>query len=237
MNEVQQKFNQLITDTSTFLKHQQEVYGDEIYSDYDINELILTPTEKKQQRLLKFYKQIRFCQKCELSQTRHNLVFGAGNPNADIMLIGEAPGHEEDFQGKPFVGTAGQLLTRILAAINLKREDVYITNIIKCRPPQNRDPLPTEQKTCKSYLYRQIEVIEPKFILILGRIAAQVLLDTSKSMTELRGKVYNYKDIQLIVTYHPAALLRNYQWKKDTWEDVRLLQKLYQNVNESNLKR
>ena len=231
MNTVQQKFDRLITEVSVFFKNQQEVYSDVIYTDYNFDELVLTPIEIKNQQLIKFSEQIKNCQNCKLSEGRHNVVFGAGNADADIMLIGEGPGHEEDFQGKPFVGAAGQLLTKILAAINLTREEVYIANIVKCRPPQNRDPLPEEQEVCKEYLKKQIELIEPKFILALGRVAAQALLNTTKPMNQLRGTVYDWEGIKLIVTYHPAALLRNPQWKRATWEDVQVLQKLYREIN------
>lgn len=231
MNEFTKEFDRLITGITGYLNYQREIYGNEFYSDYDINEIALIPTEIKEQRLLKFQEQIKFCQKCKLAQTRSHLVFGSGNPNANIMLIGEAPGYDEDIQGKPFVGAAGRLLTKILEAIKLTREEVYIANILKCRPPQNRDPLAEEQMLCKPYLERQLEIIEPKFILALGRIAAQVLLDSTNPINELRGKVYDFDNKKLIVTYHPAALLRNSQLKKAAWEDVQLLQGLYQTTN------
>jgi DNA polymerase len=143
------------------------------------------------------------------------------------MLIGEAPGRDEDLSGVPFVGRAGQLLNKILEAIRFKREDVYIANIVKCRPPNNRDPLPSEVEKCEPYLKKQIDIIQPKFILALGRIAGQTLLRTNASLTQLRGKVHNYHGIKLIVTYHPAALLRNPHWKRPAWEDVQFLRKLY----------
>ena len=143
------------------------------------------------------------------------------------MLIGEAPGYEEDKTGNPFVGSAGQLLDKILNAIKFKREDVYIANILKCRPPQNRDPLPDEIKICRSYLKQQILMIRPKIILALGRFAGQTLLNTEASLNQMRGKVHDIKGIKLVVTYHPAALLRHAEWKRPTWEDVQLLRKMY----------
>jgi DNA polymerase len=143
------------------------------------------------------------------------------------VLIGEAPGADEDAQGEPFVGRAGQLLNKILEAIQFKREDVYICNILKCRPPNNRDPQPEEIHACEPHLWKQIELIQPKLILCLGRISAQVLLKTNASLTELRAKVHNYRGIPMMVTYHPAALLRNPHWKRPTWEDVQKFRKLY----------
>lgn len=167
------------------------------------------------------------CQKCTLGSTRTNFVFGVGNPQADLVLVGEAPGAEEDLKGEPFVGRAGQLLNKILEAVNFKREEVYICNILKCRPPNNRDPLPEEVAQCEPYLWKQLEIIKPKIILCLGRIAAQVLLKTNDSLTKLRGTMHDYRGIKLMVTYHPAALLRNPNWKRPTWEDVQRLRKEY----------
>jgi uracil-DNA glycosylase len=162
----------------------------------------------------------------DLSGTR--LVFGTGNPDADLMLIGEAPGLQEDKEGEPFVGRAGQLLNKILAAITFRREDVYIANILKHRPPNNRDPLPEERDRSLPYLYRQIELVNPKLILCLGRISAQTLLNTTEPMKNLRGRFHPFLDgRELLVTFHPAALLRNPAWKRDTWEDVQLLRKRY----------
>lgn len=170
---------------------------------------------------------INTCTKCPLGHTRTNFVFGVGDPHAEIMLIGEAPGAEEDAQGEPFVGRAGQLLNKILEAISFRREEVYICNILKCRPPNNRDPQPEEIDACEPHLWKQIELIKPKLILCLGRISAQVLLKTNASLTELRAKVHNYRGIPMMVTYHPAALLRNPHWKRPTWEDVQRFRKMY----------
>lgn len=178
--------------------------------------------------LEQFQAKICTCMQCPLGATRTNFVFGSGNPNADIMVIGEAPGADEDEQGLPFVGRAGQLLTKILESIEMPREQVYICNILKCRPPNNRKPLASETDQCEPYLWKQIELIKPKFILALGLTAANTLLKNKESMTALRGKVHDYQGISTIVTYHPAALLRNPDWKKHTWEDVKFLRKLYQ---------
>lgn len=167
------------------------------------------------------------CMKCRLGSARKNFVFGVGSPNAKLVLIGEAPGADEDEQGEPFVGRAGQLLNKILAAVQLRREDVYICNILKCRPPNNRDPFPDEVDSCEPFLKKQLEVIAPKLILCLGRIAGQTLLKTNASLTELRKNVYRYEGIKVMVTFHPAALLRNPNWKRPAWEDVQKMRKLY----------
>jgi DNA polymerase len=156
-----------------------------------------------------------------------NLVFGVGNASADVMIIGEAPGFNEDKQGEPFVGQAGQLLDKIMEAIRFKREDIYITNILKHRPPNNRDPKPEESQRSLPYLLRQIELIDPKLILCVGRISATILLNENSSLKNLRQKFHPFHGRELMATYHPAALLRNQQWKRPTWEDVQMLRKRY----------
>lgn len=166
------------------------------------------------------------CAKCELHQSRTHTVFGTGNPDADLVFIGEAPGQDEDLQGEPFVGRSGQLLTKILGAIGYAREDVYICNILKCRPPGNRDPQPAEVQQCEPHLRRQLAILRPRAICCLGRVAGQVLLGTDASLGRLRGTVHFYAGIPVTVTYHPAALLRNPGWKRDTWDDVRRLRAL-----------
>lgn len=161
-----------------------------------------------------------------------NLVFGVGNPTADLMIIGEAPGAEEDKQGEPFVGAAGQLLNKILAAIDFQREDVYIANILKHRPPNNRNPNAEERERSLPFLLRQIDLIEPKLILCLGKVAAQTLLDSDESLGRMRGKFHPFRGkYELLATYHPAALLRHAQWKRPTWEDVQLLRKRYDELD------
>ncbi|MFC1563218.1 uracil-DNA glycosylase family protein, partial [candidate division KSB1 bacterium] len=173
------------------------------------------------------YNDIKDCRKCGLYSTRTKFVFGKGNPDSKLILIGEAPGRDEDLKGEPFVGRAGQLLTKILKAISLNREDVYIANILKCRPPDNRDPLESEVEMCLPHLNEQIKLIKPKIILCLGRVSANCLLQLKMSMKELRGKIYDYRGIKMLVTYHPAALLRNPNLKRPTWEDVQFVRKLY----------
>ncbi len=162
------------------------------------------------------------CEMCPLHATRTQTVFGVGSHSAQWIVIGEAPGADEDRQGEPFVGRAGQLLTQMLRAVGFKREDVYIANILKCRPPNNRDPRPDEVKSCSSYLLRQIELLQPKLILAIGRIAAQRLLNTDETIGRLRGKVYRYgsTSVPLVVTYHPAYLLRSPLQKRKSWADL-----------------
>lgn len=176
-------------------------------------------------------KMICDCTNCVLHKGRNKFVFGSGNPNADVMVIGEGPGAEEDKQGLPFVGRAGKLLTDILKAIKFEREEVFIGNIVKCRPPDNRTPLPAEMDTCIPYLKKQIELIKPKLILCLGLTAAKGLLKKKESLTNLRGQIFEYEGIKTMVTFHPAALLRNPNWKKDCWVDVQKFRKLYDEIN------
>jgi uracil-DNA glycosylase len=182
---------------------------------------------EKTETLEDLNKMICGCQKCALGKTRNKFVFGVGNPNAVAMLVGEAPGADEDAQGEPFVGRAGKLLNDILKAVDLTRNDVYIANILKCRPPNNRDPLPSEEETCMPYLQKQIELIKPKIILCLGRIAANGLLGKKLSLAALRESKYELNGIRVMATYHPAALLRNPNWKRGCWEDVKAFKKLY----------
>jgi uracil-DNA glycosylase len=171
-------------------------------------------------------ERIRTTHCCALCPSRTNAVPGEGNSQARLFLVGEGPGATEDAQGRPFVGQAGNLLNGILEAIEVPRDSVYITNIVKCRPPQNRKPLPDEIAACIPYLHRQIEIVQPKVLLALGSTAAEAMLGVRKSLGELRGKVHTYNGIPLVVTYHPAALLRNPNWKKPTWDDVRIARQL-----------
>ena len=208
-----------------FLKQQRELGLDALplpFGDTDVDVLVLPD-----KNLETLQKQALNCRACQLCEGRSTVVFGCGNPQADIMFIGEAPGAEEDKQGVPFVGAAGQLLTRMIEAMGLQREEVYIANVIKCRPPNNRDPLPEEIAQCEPYLIQQIEMVSPVVICTLGRFAAQTLLKTTDSMGRLRGRVFDYCGVKLVPTYHPAALLRNAQWKRPTWEDLKRVRNLY----------
>jgi len=198
-----------------------------------INENIFPEEFQKADTLQELNTLICECQKCSLGKTRTKFVFGVGNPHTKAMLIGEAPGHDEDLQGEPFVGRAGKLLNDILKAINFAREDVFIANILKCRPPNNRDPLPLEMETCIPYLHKQIELINPKVILCLGRVAASGLLNKKLSLGQFRESEHEFNGIKVIVTYHPAALLRNPNWKRGCWDDVRKFRKIYDELTAS----
>ena len=162
------------------------------------------------------------CTRCKLhTQGRKQVVFGVGNPDADLMFVGEAPGGDEDIQGIPFVGRAGQLLTKMIEAINLRRDDVYIANVIKCRPPGNRNPEPDEIAQCEPFLFQQIEAIQPKVIVALGSFAAKTLLRSEESISRLRGRIYDFRGAKLIPTFHPSFLLRSPDRKRDAWEDLK----------------
>lgn len=169
-------------------------------------------------------QEVAGCTRCgELASTRTQTVFGVGDPHARLVFLGEAPGADEDKQGEPFVGRAGQLLNKILEACKLRREDVYILNILKCRPPANRNPLPEESQNCRRFLHRQLELIKPEYICCLGSVAAQNLLETTETIGKLRGTVHQFHGVKVVCTYHPAYLLRNPSAKKQTWEDMKLL--------------
>ena len=163
------------------------------------------------------------CKRCKLYGERHHIVFGEGNPRADLVFVGEAPGRDEDMQGKPFIGRAGQLLTDIIKAMGLERKDVYICNILKCRPPKNRNPEPDEIATCEPFLIKQLEAIQPSVICAMGKFAAQTRLKTETAISLLRGRFHSYHGIKLMPTYHPAYLLRNPGAKKQVWQDVQMI--------------
>ena len=235
------EMHDFLSDARRYFVQQQDLFGNVLYGDDDMKHQKKTPAATgtgmwsaypdepwvQSTTLDELNDQIHECVKCPLGLTRTKFVFGTGNPQSKVMFMGEAPGADEDAQGEPFVGRAGQLLNKIIEAIGMKREDVYICNIIKCRPPNNRAPLPVESETCTPYLLKQIELIKPKFIISLGRTAAQWLLQTNDSLGAMRGKTHDYNGITVIVTYHPAALLRNPEWKRPTWEDMKMFKKLY----------
>jgi DNA polymerase len=173
-------------------------------------------------------KELGDCKRCELHRTRRTVVFGEGNEKAALMFIGEGPGYDEDVQGRPFVGKAGQLLTKIIESIRLPREEVYIANIIKCRPPQNRNPEPDEIQCCNPFLMKQIRVIRPRIICALGTFSAQTLLKTDTKISALRGKIFDLEGIKVIPTFHPAFLLRNPERKREVWEDMKKIAELLQ---------
>ncbi len=173
------------------------------------------------------------CQACRLAATRRKVVFGSGDPRARLMFVGEGPGAEEDRQGLPFVGPAGELLTRILRAIGLDRDQVYIANVVKCRPPDNRDPLPDEAAACRGFLEAQIDLVSPLVLVALGRVAAQALLGTAAPISRLRGEWHVVRGVPTRATYHPAALLRNTALKRPTWEDMQLVRERLKELSEA----
>jgi DNA polymerase len=186
---------------------------------------VKTGGSTKEDMLKIVHQEMANCQLCPLGKTRKNLVFGVGNPEAKIVFVGEAPGADEDEQGLPFVGRAGQLLTDIIKAMGYQRKDVYICNILKCRPPGNRNPQPDEISKCESFLKKQLQIITPKIICALGTFAAKTLLNTDIPISALRGRFHSYEGIKLMPTYHPAYLLRNPSAKKQVWEDVQMIMK------------
>jgi uracil-DNA glycosylase family 4 len=203
---------------------QADLFGDgPVEKEPDLSGLDMTSLEKM----------VSTCTRCHLSRTRTNTVFGSGARDAGIVFIGEAPGRDEDLQGLPFVGRAGKLLTKILDSVGMSRDEVYITNILKCRPPENRDPQEDEVKACEIYLGRQIELIDPVLICALGRIAGQNLLKCNTPLATLRQNVHFYNDTKVIVAYHPAALLRNPNLKRAAWEDIKMIRRMYDEELES----
>lgn len=177
--------------------------------------------KSKHYRLADLEKGVKKCRRCPLYKTRRHYVFGDGNPNAKLMFVGEAPGRDEDLQGLPFVGRAGKLLTKIIEAMGLNRSQVFIGNILKCRPPGNRNPSPEEVQACRQYIDEQIEIIKPKVVCALGKFSAQTILETTEPISSLRGRFFEYKGSKLLPTYHPAYLLRNPKDKRLVWEDMK----------------
>ena len=202
-----------------YLEQYKTIYGKNIY---------LEDSESiKKSNLDKYFNLIKDCLKCKLGESRNKFVFGVGNPNSKIVFIGEAPGKNEDLKGEPFVGRAGNLLDKILKAISLSRSDVYICNILKCRPPKNRDPLPEEVTECEPFLKEQLSIIQPNLIVALGKIAANTILNNNEQLGAMRNKIHSYQGIDLIATYHPAALLRNPNLKINAWEDFQMIRDKY----------
>ncbi|MFC1784986.1 uracil-DNA glycosylase [Candidatus Neomarinimicrobiota bacterium] len=212
----------------SYLKQTQELFGDELYLSKTTDSHEKNKNAKSDLEI--FCKEISECQKCVLGATRNKFVFGVGDPQANLMLVGEAPGAEEDRLGEPFVGRAGKLLDKILAAIKRSRsKDVYICNVLKCRPPNNRDPFASEVEQCEPYLLKQIAIMRPKLIVALGRVAGTTLLKIEQPLKDMRGKLHDYFGTPLIVTFHPAALLRNSNFKTATWEDFKWIRSILDN--------
>jgi len=218
-----------------YFKQQQALYGNELYLSNEPDPLPGPESVKERAEthgaLDEFHQSICQCLECPLGACRTNFVFGVGDPNAELLLVGEAPGEQEDLRGEPFVGRAGKMLDDILKAIHKKRGDgVYIANVLKCRPPNNRDPLPSEVEKCEPYLLEQIRQIQPKLIVALGRVAGKTLLKMDVPLKEMRDKTHDYNGTPLRVTYHPAALLRNSNFKKPTWVDFQWIRDYLQNA-------
>ena len=218
-----ENINELISDLKTYLEY---LKGMGIVSIPVLENIPGKVTQSEILTLEEVRRELGDCKRCKLHRTRRTIVFGEGNERATLMLVGEGPGYDEDVQGRPFVGKAGQLLTKIIQSINLQREEVYIANIIKCRPPQNRNPEPDEIQSCHPFLMKQIGVIQPKIICALGTFSAQTLLQTDTKITALRGKLFDLEGIKVIPTYHPAFLLRNPDKKREVWEDMKKIAEL-----------
>ena len=214
-HEVIQEYLQIVTIVREYVEEQLQLGLTEL------SEPEQQPGEFADFNLDRLRNEAMGCERCELHQARNSVVFGVGSENADLMFVGEAPGADEDRQGEPFVGRAGQLLTRMIQAMKLTREDVYIANVIKCRPPGNRNPKPIEIECCEPFLLRQIELVKPKVICALGGFAVQTLLRTNQRISMLRGRFHDYHGTKLMPTYHPAYLLRNPNAKRDVWEDLK----------------
>lgn len=225
-------------DLRRYLKQTRELYGDELFLDLKKTHFSEGRISEKKAgeyphgKLDEYKCKITKCQKCDLGSTRNKFVFGVGDPGASLLLVGEAPGAEEDKVGLPFVGRAGKLLDKILAAIKRDRlHDVYICNVLKCRPPSNRDPLAAEVEACEPHLLHQIHLIKPELIVALGRVAGMTLLNVDKPLKTMRGIIHDYHGTPLIVTYHPAALLRNSNWKPEAWKDFKWIKSILDENN------
>jgi len=206
-----------------YLKQQMELFGDELILTEEPGKVIINPIEK----LNEIKKAVENCKKCNLHKTRTNTVFGSGNLQADIVFIGEAPGRDEDLQGKPFVGRAGMLLNRLFKMVGIDRNEVFIGNVLKCRPPNNRTPSSFEISQCEPYLIAQLQLINPKLIVCLGLTAAKALLKMEYTLGQFRRSIFKYHNIDLMVTYHPAAVLRNPNLEKAIVEDFEKIKEIY----------
>jgi len=230
-----ENISELISDLKSYLEYLKGMGIASLPVAENVPEKVV-PSRSETLTLAEVRKELGDCQRCKLHRTRRTIVFGEGNEKATLMFIGEGPGYDEDAQGRPFVGKAGQLLTKIIESIDLSREEVYIANIIKCRPPQNRNPEPDEIESCNPFLMKQIRVIQPKIICALGTFSAQTLLKTDTKITALRGKLYDLEGIKVIPTYHPAFLLRNPERKREVWDDMKKIVEWlnYNNNNKTN---
>jgi DNA polymerase len=225
-NLIKQEFLELTKGLKDYLNFERSALNQEfLVVENNPNKIVQKDKSKKGLTLEDIRAELGECKRCGLYKSRNKIVFGEGDPHAKLMFIGEGPGQDEDIQGRPFVGRAGQLLTKIIEAIGLKRSDVYIANVVKSRPPDNRAPLEDEIAACLPFLVKQIEVIKPKIIVALGSIAAKALLKTDSNISEIRGRFHNYKGIKVMPTFHPAYLLRNPEAKRLVWKDMQMVQK------------
>jgi uracil-DNA glycosylase family 4 len=228
--DMEERFQELLQDTIDYVKTGFRSHSSH-KAEKGEQEEAYAPEEESRGYNSGIDERIRSCRACRLYEKRRNAVPGTGNTDADIVFIGEGPGEQEDIQGLPFVGKAGQLLTKMLAAIELGREEVYITNVVKCRPPGNRAPLPDEVEACFPYLEQQIRMIEPRIIVCLGGPAVKTILKSNTGITILRGQVHRFNEVPVIATYHPAAVLRfPERYKRDVWNDLKLLRELYRDM-------
>jgi len=224
--DARKNLREALGDLKTFLGYQAADGVEGFVLDPEIPVSLKGQPALRQETLHEVRTDLGDCQRCRLCQGRKSIVFGVGSTRADLVIVGEAPGRDEDIQGEPFVGRAGKLLNKMLVAIGLSREEVYICNVIKCRPPENRDPLPDEVVSCEPFLIRQLRAIQPKAILAMGRFAAQTLLRTEEKISKIRGQFREYQGIPVMPTYHPAYLLRNPGQRRPVWEDLQKVQKL-----------
>lgn len=228
--DMEERFQELLQDTIDYVKTGFRSHSSH-KAEKGEQEEAYAPEEESRGYNSGIDERIRSCRACRLHEKRRNAVPGTGNTDADIVFIGEGPGEQEDIQGLPFVGKAGQLLTKMLAAIELGREEVYITNVVKCRPPGNRAPLPDEVEACFPYLEQQIRMIRPRIVVCLGGPAVKTILKSNTGITKLRGQIHRFNEVPVIATYHPAAVLRfPERYKRDVWNDLKLLRELYRDM-------
>ena len=228
ISQLKVELGQVIASLEDYLRCRKE----EGVEGLPVSGVVLPPSDErlpagKAHLLRNIRQELGECTRCKLHRQRTHIVFGVGNPEARLVFVGEGPGEDEDRQGEPFVGRAGQLLTKIIGSINLSRDEVYIANIIKCRPPGNRNPEPDEIGACEPFLIKQLEAIGPRIICALGTFAAQTLLETDEKISRLRGRFFSYRNARLIATFHPAFLLRNSARKRDVWEDMKMIREEY----------
>ena len=231
---MEKKYEELIADLKTYLEYLKENGIEALPLSAETREPFLSPSSRPSAPLTleAIRNELGDCRRCKLHRTRKTIVFGEGNTKATLMFVGEGPGFDEDAQGRPFVGRAGQLLTKIIQSIGLERSEVYIANIIKCRPPQNRNPEPDEIDACNPFLMKQIGAIRPKIICALGTFAAQTLLKTTEKISTLRGRIFDVDGVKVIPTYHPAFLLRNPEKKRQVWEDMKKMLEFLRHTEE-----